>query len=150
MAKLNLACGRDYKEGWVNTDISTKTKADKYFDVRKDFPLESSTFEVIYCSGVLEQILTNEDFTKCMNECHRVLKHNGEMTVIVPNSKYSITFRDPYDCRHFLEETWNYLDRDHQHYQLYGSVYGFLPWKVQNVETNKSGIMTVKLICQKE
>lgn len=145
--KINIGCGRDYRDGWENIDISKEVKAEHYLDIRsKKLPFKNDTADEIYCSGVLEQILENEKFLFAINEMWRVLKVGGVLNIIVPNSKYSITFRDPFDCRHFLEETWNYLDKDHKHYQLYGSVYGFFGWKVKSVSTNQNGIMSVTLI----
>jgi hypothetical protein len=142
--KLNLGCGVDYRKGWINTDISKEVKADLYFDCRKEkIPLEDNSCSEAYVSGVLEQILTNEEFVFCLNELWRVT--SGSLTVIVPNSKYSITFRDPFDCRHFLEETFQYVDKDSELWYKYGRVYGFKPWKVLSVLTNERGIMTVTL-----
>jgi len=144
--KLNLGCGQDYKNGWINWDISKKVKADIYLDVRiSQFPAPDNSFEEIYCSGMLEQILENEHFLHVMNECWRILKEKGIMTIIVPSSRYSIAFRDPFDCRHFTEETWNYLNKESDYYKKYGSIYGFKPWNLNLINTNEKGIMIIQL-----
>lgn len=144
--KINLGCGRDYKIGWKNWDISHDVRCDDIVDVRRDrFPTADQSVEEIYCSGVLEQILQNENLVHCMNECHRVMQNDGLMTIVVPNSKFSISFKDPHDCRHFLAETWNYFDSQYDEFKKYGSVYGYMPWTVMSRETNDRGIMTVVL-----
>lgn len=145
--KINLGCGRDYKDGWINTDVSRETKADYYFDVSKDvFPFEDNSADEIYCSGVLEQILENQGLIHAMNECHRVLKTGGKFTVIVPNAKYAIASQDPMDVRKFTIPTFNYFIKDDRHYKLYGSVYGFKAWEMESMTENERGILTVNLI----
>jgi predicted SAM-dependent methyltransferase len=144
--KINLGCGVEYRAGWQNWDISNEVKTDALVDIRiDDFPAPPESADEIYCSGVLEQILLNEHLIHALNECHRILKVGGKLTIIVPNGRYPISFRDPMDCRRFMEDTWNYLDKDHVHYKKYGKTYGFKPWKKISVTTNQSGIMTINL-----
>lgn len=141
--KLNLGCGRDYRAGWENWDRSHKVKADEYLDISASrWPSQENQFEEIYCSGVLEQIGGNEKFLHVLNECWRVLIPGGMMTVIVPSAKFSNAFKDPFDCRRFIEETFMYFDWRRQEYKLYGSVYGFKPWEVGTLFTNPQGIIT--------
>jgi len=141
--KLNIGCGRDYRKGWKNVDASREVKADEYYDIRNGIKEEENSCIEIYCSGVLEQILENEKFLFVMNELWRVLDPNGIATIVVPSSRYAIAFRDPFDCRHFIEETWDYIDYNKKYYHLYGSVYGFKPWIVLEKTTNLRGIMTI-------
>lgn len=153
--KINIGCGRDYRPGWVNTDISKDCKADVYFDIRKDkirrpgatfsFFVEQFEADEIYISGVLEQIGENEHLIHAMNECHRVLKPGGIMTVVVPNAKFAIAHQDPMDVRKFTRETFNYFLKDSRAYNLYGSVYGFLPWSQITVQENERHIFTVQM-----
>jgi predicted SAM-dependent methyltransferase len=145
--KINLGCGRDYRKDYVNTDISHETKADYYFDVSKDlFPFEDNSADEIYCSGVLEQILTNEGLINAMNESYRVLKNNGLFIIVVPNAKYAVAHQDPMDVRKFTIPTFDYFIKGNRHYDLYGSVYGFKPWKMDSIEENERGILIVKLL----
>lgn len=146
MNKINLGCGRDYRDGWINTDISKDTKADKYFSVTDTFPFEDNSASEIYCSGVLEQILENSGLINAMNECHRVLESGGKLTIIVPNAKYAIAHQDPMDVRKFTVPTFNYFIEGDRHHKLYGSVYGFKAWKMESVVENERGILTVTLI----
>lgn len=151
--KLNIGCGRDYKPGWVNTDISKEVKADAYFDIRKD-PIGDSknkyfndeSVSEIYISGVLEQIGENEHLIHAMNECWRVLKKGMFMTVIVPNARYAIAHQDPMDVRKFTPETFNYFLARHRHYELYGSVYGFKPWQSIDIQENERHIMIIRMM----
>lgn len=146
MTRLNIGCGRDYRQGWINTDISHEVKADHYFDIRREkFPFKDELFEEICISGVLEQIGPNEELIHAMNECHRVLKPGGKMTVIVPNAKHAIAHRDPMDVRKFTMATFKYFDPECYEYRDYGSVYGFKPWDLEDIDENERHILTVTM-----
>jgi predicted SAM-dependent methyltransferase len=150
--KINIGCGRDYKEGWLNTDISRDCKADVYFDIRKDPILNSAgkvavdnSGEYVYISGVLEQIGENEHLIHAMNECWRVLKQGGIMEVVVPNARFAIAHQDPMDVRKFTKETFDYFLAGSRQYKLYGSVYGFKPWSEITIQENQRHIMVIKM-----
>lgn len=147
MKQLNVGCGRDYREGWMNVDISRDVKAEHHFDIRRGmWPFYDVYFDEIYISGVLEQVGDNDEFIHVMNECHRVLKPGGLMTVIVPNAKYAIAHRDPMDVRKFTPETFAYFGAGMREYKLYGSVYGFKEWRTMDVSENDRHILTVSFI----
>ena len=147
MTRLNIGCGRDYKEGWWNSDISKEVRADAYLDIRTaNLPFPDESVEEIYISGVLEQILQTEDLIHAMNECHRVLKPRGVMTVVVPNAKYAIAHQDPMDVRKFTRETFPYFTKMARQHTLYGSVYGFIGWSDIRIEENERHILTVTMI----
>ena len=102
--KLNLGCGNDFREGWINADAWAE-RVDIRCDLREPLPFDDETFSEIYASGILEQIGPNEQFREAMNECHRILMPGGRMTAVVPDSRFAIANRDPFDCRKFTQET---------------------------------------------
>lgn len=141
--KINIGCGRDYREGWINTDISKEVKADYYLDIRKDqLPMMA---DHIYISGVLEQIQSNEDFLHALNMCWLFLNPGGKIEIVVPNAKYAIAHRDPMDIRKFTPDTFRYFIEGNQEYRDYGSVYGFKPWHDLHIEENQRHILTVTM-----
>lgn len=159
--KINIGCSRDYRQGWLNTDISNATKADVYFDIRKDTIIKGATVGAdkirtipvldneaneIYISGVLEQIGENEHLIHALNECWRVLIPGGKLVIVVPNAKYAIAHRDPMDIRKFTPDTFRYFLEDTQEYRDYGSVYGFKPWRNLDIQENQRHILTVTMI----
>jgi len=95
---------------------------------------------------VLEQIGSNDEFLFALNECWRVLKKGGMITIIVPNAKYAIAHRDPMDVRKFTKETFLYFAEGAREYNLYGSVYGFKPWSNINIQENERHIMTIRMV----
>ena len=144
--KLNLGCGNDYREGWQNWDISDTVHSDARINVEKDvFPADDNFFDVLYANGVIEQIRENEGLLHCMNECHRVLKKAGNAVFVVPDSRFSITFNDPHDVRHFVHATFRYFCVGTKAYERYGRFYGYLPWSTYTASTDKRGLMTVVL-----
>lgn len=141
---LNIGCGRDIRKGWVNIDIAPDIGANMVLDIRKDLlPYPAGSVDMIYISGVLEQIGSNDDLIFALNECHRVLRDSGSMTVIVPNAKYAIAHRDPMDVRKFTQDTFQYFLKGTHEYRAYGSVYGFAPWSEIKIGENDRHIMTV-------
>lgn len=144
--KVNIGCGRDYRPGWVNIDISKEVKAEHYLDIRTDkLPLEDDSCQLVYISGVLEQIGDNDQLIHALNECWRVLMPYGEIVIVVPNAKYAIAHRDPMDIRKFTPDTFRYFIDSFQEYKDYGSVYGFKPWCKLNVKENARHILTVAM-----
>lgn len=152
--KLNIGCGRDYRQGWINIDISYKVKAEAYLDIgkhelcsRSEAPdrIESDSVSEIFISGVLEQIGPNEELIHAMNECWRVLKPGGQIVIVVPNAKHAIAHRDPMDIRKFTIPTFNYFIDGMQEYRDYGSVYGFKPWRTLDIQENERHILTVTM-----
>ena len=144
---LNLGCGNDYRVGWDNWDISKDCKSDLVIDIAKEsWPIRSKHYDQIYCSGVLEQILKNDELLHIMNESWGCLKDNGAMTIIVPSAKYSVAFQDPHDVRFFTEGTFKYFCHGTHEYKMFGKVYGYKPWKIQSIHTHPdNGIITVIL-----
>lgn len=145
--KLNIGCGRDYRPGWVNIDISSECKTDVRMDIRTEYlPAREYEADEIYISGVLEQIGDNDQLIHVMNECHRVLKPGGKMVVVVPNAKHAIAHQDPMDVRKFTIPTFQYFLKGDRHHELYGSVYGFYPWSDIQIHENERHILTVTMI----
>jgi len=79
--RLNLGCGTDYKDGWVNTDINKKIKADIYFDLNNKFPFKDNYADEIMLIDVYEHV---DDPLHLMNEIVRVLKHGGRAIIRSP------------------------------------------------------------------
>ena len=103
--KLNLACGRDYKKGWVNIDVfkdeNRGVKPDIILDLQR-FPwsIKSDSCEYILLSHYLEHLphLIETDARKqdalveTMKEVHRILKHRGIVEIRVPDPTNIISY----------------------------------------------------------
>ena len=132
--KLNLGCGRDYRKGYVNLDISDSVGADVVYDMQRGIPFDENYFDEVLVNNSLTQIRDGEKFVYVMNEIHRVC--NGDIYIRVPNAKHICAFQDPMDCRRFTKESFTYMEGGHRRYEQYGKHYGFLPFTVKLLEDN--------------
>jgi hypothetical protein len=136
MSKLNIGCGNDYRDGYINLDISPDVGADIISDIREAVPFRDNTFDEVVVNNVLTQILKSEDFLYVMNELHRITRPSGGILIRVPNAKDICAFQDPMDCRRFTDQTFTYMEDGHRRYNQYGKHYGFKPFRVELVEDN--------------
>lgn len=83
MAKINLGCAEDIKEGYINIDIypidPRVMKANAL-----ELPFKSESIDEIYCCHFMEH-LTLEELDKGLTEWNRVLKIGGNLVIIVPD-----------------------------------------------------------------
>lgn len=118
--KLNLCCGDDYREGYINIDFSDKRsdgksiKVDLLNNVLLGLPYEDGSVQEVVFRESLEHF-NRWNGQKVLKEINRVLKKGGIVDISVPNA-----FRQMYK---FLEraneelspedfetahERWNY------------------------------------------
>ena len=109
MLKLNLGCGDQNPDGWVNVDyalgawlfkipgfkfINKKLKlfnltwSDNVFihNLCRKLPWADNSVDVIYSSHTLEH-LSKEEGLNLLRECYRVLNPNGTIRIVVPDLK---------------------------------------------------------------
>lgn len=96
MPKLNLGCGRDIKEGYINLDFYKNEGVNVICDLNDGhLPFENNYFDEIQANHVFEHLPKWENI---LIECYRVLKPNGIITIRVPyklfalNSAYHVRF----------------------------------------------------------
>ena len=87
MLRLNVGCGLDVREGWVNLDAYPHNGVDVVFDLNKIntgeafLPFKSTTFHYVLCSHILEDFI---EPIPIMNELARVTKVGGIVEIRVP------------------------------------------------------------------
>lgn len=86
MVYLNLGCGNVFHEDWINIDHISSSKHVKQYDISKNIPLEDDSVDFLYHSHVLEH-LTKKNGLIFLKECHRVLKKEGVIRIVVPDLK---------------------------------------------------------------
>ena len=84
MKYLNLGCGDRYNSEWTNINKTSNSNDVLAHDLDKGIPFPDRSFDVVYNSHLLEHFPKNhaEVFLK---ECHRVLRTNGIIRVVVPD-----------------------------------------------------------------
>jgi len=81
--KLNIGCGYNRLEGWLNADNSPDSAADSLMEAY-DLPLESASVEEIKALQLIEHL----GFFKAkyfLSECWRVLRPGGALTIETPD-----------------------------------------------------------------
>ncbi len=80
--KINLGCGTDIKEDFINLDNHNKCGADYIWDLKKlPLPFKDNSFEYVLASHVIE------DFTNpipLLDEIVRITKKDGLIEIRVP------------------------------------------------------------------
>lgn len=94
MKKLNLGCGYNKKEGYVNIDCDVLTHPDIVMDLEKDvFPFEESSVDEVCIYHVLEHI--GDGYFHLLQELYRVCCHGAILDIKVPHHFHSIFINDP-------------------------------------------------------
>jgi predicted SAM-dependent methyltransferase len=113
MKKLNLGCGKDYREGYVNLDFNKEVKADIYADISKRLPFKDNTFDYILASHIIEHV-PREKFYKFIEEIYRICKPGAIIDVFVPHFTSTVALKVNYHYSYFgidsfktFEETSN-------------------------------------------
>lgn len=93
--KLNLGCWGDYRAGWANVEHPKQkktAKADIWHDLNKfPYPFKDNSADEILMSHVFEHL---NDHIRVIDECWRVLKPTGKLTIQVPHSSYYAAWGD--------------------------------------------------------
>jgi len=97
--KLNLGCGFNKLEGWVNVDSNCLCLPDIILKLDKDDWLwKSDSIEEVLLDHVLEHVgETTTDFFHFMKELYRVCKKEALITIKVPHPRHDNFM---HDCTH--------------------------------------------------
>lgn len=98
---LNVGCGHDYIEGWINIDGDINVDPDYVVELdSKDvrFPFEDNSMDLIYACHILEHI---HHLPELKREFARVLKPGGAMLVVAPHYLSPDAWGDDTHCRAF-------------------------------------------------
>lgn len=113
MNKLNLGCGLDVKEGYVNLDVVLLPGVDVVHNIEKlPLPFHDEEFEEILCRDVLEHI----DYPPLLKELHRILKPGGVLKIRVPHFTSNNNFIDPTHRKLFSIATFDFFTKNNKHY----------------------------------
>src|SRR5579863_2892273 len=95
--KVNVGCGNQPFDGWVNLDLEPHTRADFLWDITDGLPFEDSCCSFIYCEHFLEHLPIVEG-VRYLSECLRCLERGGVLRVGMPSANSLIA--------HYYENTW--------------------------------------------
>jgi len=114
MKKLNLGCGKDIKEGYINLDVGDLEGVDVKHNLTKfPYPFPENNFHEILSLGTLE--LINADFIKIMEELHRICKDGAIIKIRSPAFPNQCSAQDPltkkfmtYNSFEYFNDDWHY------------------------------------------
>lgn len=86
--KLNLGCGKDIQDGFVNIDLFSENPSVVNMDIRK-LNIEDNSVDLIYANDILEHF-SHRETTSILTEWARVLKPNSEIIIRCPNLRLQI------------------------------------------------------------
>lgn len=89
--KLNLGCGRNTKEGFINIDAYQREKElDIICDLARDIPVPNDSCDYIYAEHLIEHFTWLEGNEFLLN-CFNRLKEGGILRLVLPDYKKIFT-----------------------------------------------------------
>jgi len=84
--KLNLGCGKEHKEGYVNIDI--QEPCDLKHDLRTPLPFADDSVDEIFSEGNVISLFSLKEWRDLKKEMARVLKVGGKLEIILLDFEY--------------------------------------------------------------
>ncbi len=89
--RVNMGCGNDYREGWVNVDVEKTVRADKHASFLEfPWPFEDGSVDEVLLSHVVEHVPTvmvegRDALVVMLEELHRILAPGGKVVIKIPH-----------------------------------------------------------------
>ncbi len=110
MKSLNLGCGTQILDGWVNLDLAALPGVDVVHDLnRLPLPFADGEFDRIYAKDVLEHV----NYVEVLRDLHRILRVGGTIAIQVPHFTSADNYIDPTHLRRFSIRTFDFFVANH-------------------------------------
>jgi len=104
--RLNIGCGKDIREGYINIDSAALPGVDLVLDVaHSPLPYPDNSCSEVVCQDVLEHM----EYVPLLKEIHRVLAEGGRLVVRVPHYTSRNNATDPTHVRTFSCDTFEFF-----------------------------------------
>ena len=104
--KLNIGCGQNIKDEWVNIDLAPG--ADLTLDVREPIPLKDGCCSMVYSEHLFEHLQHPRDTTRFLSEAFRLLEPGRVFSVGVPDTEWPLkAYSDDKDSYFPTAENWH-------------------------------------------
>lgn len=99
--RLNLGCGQNKLQGFVNVDKMAACKPDQVVDLEAPpWPFADNSAEEVMLSHVLEHLgATADGYFRVMQELYRVCRDGAKVTIVVPHPRHDSFLADPTHVR---------------------------------------------------
>ncbi len=113
--KLNLGCGKDYIDGWVNVVFYDDSKCDVTHDLEEfPWPWENDSVSEIRIIHTLEHLGADwKVYIKILQEMYRVCKDDAHIQVDVPSPWHWNYISDPTHVRPVTPDGLNLFSKEH-------------------------------------
>lgn len=92
---VNIGCGRNGKQGWVNVDSEMAPEVTCIYDCRRRIPLRAGCARAIFTEHLVEHLDYDEEAPVFLAECRRVLQPGGVLRLVVPDGRrYLLAYAD--------------------------------------------------------
>jgi predicted SAM-dependent methyltransferase len=111
--KLNLGCGFDKRDGWLNVDNFPECQPDQLLNI-EDTPWDLPTdgIDEIQMKHVLEHVGADfKVFAAVMRELHRIAAPDGIIEIQVPHVRHDTFWSDPTHVRAFTALTFQMMSK---------------------------------------
>lgn len=111
--KLNLGCGFDKREGWLNVDNFQACEPDQMLDIETTpWDLPTNGFDHVLMKHVLEHVGADfATFRQVMQELYRILTPDGLLEIHVPHVRHDTFWSDPTHVRAFTPLTFTMMSK---------------------------------------
>lgn len=134
LKKLNLGCGNDVREGWVNLDIHRLPGVDVVHDISTlPLPFKDDEFDFILCQDILEHV----DYIPILRDLHRILKKGGAIEIRVPHFTSRFNFVDPTHRHAFSVETFQFFLKSSLYHRSYYFDFHFTEVSLEKISFEK-------------
>ena len=146
--RLNLGCGSQAKDGWVNLDIAAQAGVDVVHDLDVGpWPFEDRTAEQIEAWDVFEHVA---DPVLFMTECHRILRPFKYLHVHTPHYTSPDAFTDPTHRRFPTEHTFDYWIPGTHLYRRHNAGYGGVAFELLDMHMDSGSLdLTLRKLWKK-
>lgn len=113
LKRLNLGCGKDKHEGYVNVDIESKYNPDQTVDLNVlPWPFKDNEFDHIVAKDILAKLgNTNEDFINIISEMYRVSNNGAIWEVQTPHWRCDAALDDLTNKRVITPGMFQYFNK---------------------------------------
>lgn len=114
LKKLNIGCGPNPLDGWVNVDIVPHSIDVRRIDAAGQFPWMNDTFSHVFSEHMIEHV-DLDGAQNMLRESYRVLRPGGRIRIVTPNRDFLTALTKPplsqlqtdyilWACHHFAPE----------------------------------------------